>query len=396
MSPRSSSHSPERTIFAFRRLRIKVFVHPDQTSQNLLSKYQRLNGNNVTVITSQYMYSKEGELIKCQCDDCTDELGIRVLRLEISKGKDFNSRFKRYKNFYKSIEQSVPDVVFCHGIQFFDLLNVIKYVRCHPSVKLYIDSHADFNNSASNFLSKKILHGIIWKYLSQKALPYTEKFFGVTPARVDFLLNVYNLPPSKVELLPLGADDNLVKKTLKPEVRREVRNDLKVSDKQILIVSGGKIDHNKPQTLSLMKAINILADRNIHLAVFGSVAENLKEDFDAELSKYISYVGWKNVEEIYRLFAAADLVAFPGLHSVLWEQAAGMGKPCVFKRIPGFNHIDLGGNCMFFENDSVGEYVEVIKKALKNISEMAKIAEERGIPAFSYKKIAEKSIGGQK
>ena len=31
------------------------------------------------------------------------------------------------------------------------------------------------------------------------------------------------------------------------------------------------------------------------------------------------------------------------------EKAVGKGKPCVFKRISGFEHIDIGGNCLFFE-----------------------------------------------
>ncbi|MBR4761199.1 MAG: glycosyltransferase family 4 protein [Clostridia bacterium] len=375
---------------------LSIFTDGFSYQDNLLSKYQRLNGNDVTVITSKYKYSPNGKLTKCQCDDYIDKLGIRILRLATGKNKDFNSKFKLFKNFYKSIEQINSDVIFCHNMQFFDLLKVIKYVKRHPSVKLYIDSHADHNNSAKGVLSKKILHGIIWKCLAHKALPYTEKFFGVTPARVDFLIDVYGLPKEKVELLPLGADDDLVANNRKPEIRDNLRKRLGISDNQILIVSGGKIDHNKPQTLKLMSAVNVIDDDAVHLIVFGSVEDNLKIGFNSELSNRVTYIGWKNIEEIYELFAAADIVAFPGLHSVLWEQAVGIGKPCIFKRIPGFDHIDLGGNCMFFESDSVDEYVRVIKQAIQNIAEMKKVAEERGIPTFSYRRIAEKSIGGLK
>lgn len=362
--------------------------------ENLLPKYHKFNDNNVTVFAPEYEYDNDGKLIKSICSICVDDNGITVRRIAISGNHNISAKFKRFVNFYEEIEKVNPDIIFCHLFQFLDFDKVIKYVKLHPGIKLYVDSHADFNNSASNFLSKRILHGVIWKHLAQKALPYTEMFYGVTPARVDFLLNVYNLPPSKVELLPLGADDDLVLKMSDPKIRKDLRTKLKISDDQILIISGGKIDHNKPQTLKLMRAINIICDKAVCLMVFGSVEENLRKEFDAELSEHVNYIGWKSVEQIYELFAAADLVVFPGLHSVLWEQAVGMGKPCVFKRIPGFNHIDLGGNCMFFEEDTVDEYIRVVNKAINHIPDMQETAEERGIPAFSYKRIAEKSIGG--
>lgn len=361
--------------------------------ENLLPKYHKLNGNNVTVLAPEYEYSDDGKVCKSTVSSCIDSDGVTVKRIAIRGGKSITARLKRFVNLYGEIEEANPDIIFCHLFQFLDLDQIVKYVKRHKNVKLYIDSHADYNNSASSFLSKKILHGIIWKRLAHKALPYAEKFYGVTPARVDFLLDMYGLPKEKVELLPLCADDELVEKTSKPEVRERLRDSLGISDNQTLIVSGGKIDHNKPQTLLLMQAINKVADSTVRLAVFGSVNESLKEQFDAELSDRVIYIGWKNIEEIYELFAAADIVAFPGLHSVLWEQAVGMGKPCVFKKIPGFNHVDLGGNCMFFESDAVDEYMNVILKAMENADKMAEVAKERGMKAFSYKNIAKKSIG---
>ena len=40
--------------------------------------------------------------------------------------------------------------------------------------------------------------------------PYVNKFYGVLPARVDFLINEYKLPKNKVELLVMGADDDCI------------------------------------------------------------------------------------------------------------------------------------------------------------------------------------------
>lgn len=142
-----------------------------------------------------------------------------------------------------------------------------------------------------------------------------------------------------------------------------------------------------------MRAVNSLPDKSVRLIVFGSVSDMLRQDFEKSLGDRVEYIGWRSSAEIYSDFAAADLVAFPGLHSVLWEQAAGMGKPCAFKRIKGFEHVDLGGNCVFFENDSEEEYTRVIALAKKNIAAMKKSAEEKGMKAFSYRETAKRAIG---
>ena len=44
-------------------------------------------------------------------------------------------------------------------------------------------------------------------------------------------------------------------------------------------VTGGKIDHNKPETLNLMRAMADMP-KNVKLLVFGSVVPSLKEEFD--------------------------------------------------------------------------------------------------------------------
>ena len=61
--------------------------------------------------------------------------------------------------------------------------------------------------------------------------------------------------------------------------------------------------------------------------------------------------------------------------------------------IKGFEHVDLGGNCVFFENDSEEEYTRVIALAKKNIAAMKKSAEEKGMKAFSYRETAKRAIG---
>ena len=69
-----------------------------------------------------------------------------------------------------------------------------------------------------------------------------------------------------------------------------------------------------------------------------------------------------------------------------------MGKPCLFKRIEGFTHVDVGGNCLFFEQDTETEYVKVINEAMIQLSTLKTNAEKKGIKEFSYADIARRSL----
>lgn len=370
------------------------YPHTDGFSyqENLLPKYQKKCGNEVVILASQYAYDTKGKIVKTSETGYVNGDGILVMRLAIKQG-DYNNRFKKFKGFYKAIKDIAPDIIFCHLFQFRDILDVMRYKKENPHVKLYVDNHADQYNSASSWLSKNVLHKIIWKYHAKQLEPYVEKFFGVTPARVDFLKDIYKIDPSKIELLPLGADDEAVEKAQKFENLQKKRQQYGLTKDDFVIVTGGKIDHNKPQTLLLMQAVNAIEKENIKLIVFGSVADEYKEQFENLLSEKVKHVGWRKSEEIYEEFAIADLVVFPGLHSVLWEQAVGMGKPCVFRDIKGFHHIDLKGNCLFFEEDSVSSYLETLLFAIDSIDQMKAVAETKGKKVFSYFEIAKKSLG---
>lgn len=358
---------------------------------NLLPKFHKKAGLDVTVIASLWVWNESGEMVKTSKQEYVNQDGVHIVRLKTKNDRPVFYRFKRYLGLYEVIEKICPDILFVHGVQFLDITLIIKYAKSHPNVKIYADNHADFSNSASNWVSKNILHKIIWRHYAKKIEPYTTKFYGVLPARVDFLKNVYGLPEEKCELLVMGADDDEVKKAKKPEVRAEKRKEYGLTDSDFVIMTGGKIDHNKRESLQLMDAVNASDNKNIKLLIFGSVVPELSEEFESRLSEKVRYIGWKKSEDIYSEFAAADLIAFPGLHSVLWEQAVGMGKPCLFRKIHGFEHVDIGGNCRFIENTSADSIKSDIENCIANTDEMKKAA-EKGAEVFSYYNIAKRSL----
>lgn len=360
---------------------------------NLLPKYHKKLGMDVTIITSHWIWGEDGRLTLDPREEYYNENGIHVKRLGIMDGRTISDKFKRYENLVDTLEKCSPDILFIHGCQFVEVPTVVKYIkRRHPVV--YVDNHADYSNSATNWLSKNVLHKIVWRSMAKRLEPVTSKFYGVLPARVDFLHDLYGINKKKIELLVMGVDDDVAESVTARESIAKTRRKYGITEDDFLLVSGGKIDRAKCQTLDLMKAVKQI-EGNIKLIVFGSVEEDLKEEFDNLVdSTKIIYAGWLSAYESNKLFAIADLVVFPGRHSVFWEQVAGLGIPLMVKRWDGTDHVNVNGNCVFLEEADETEMKDKIgliykgsdlRKRLKQLAEAAK-------NNFLYSTIAKKSI----
>lgn len=363
--------------------------------ENIIAKYHKKMGYEVTIVASQWIWGTDGKLTLTGKTGYYNEDGIKMLRLPTKRGT-VDSRLKRYPKLYETLESEEPDILFIHDCQFWDITTLACYARRHPGVKVYVDNHVDYSNGAHGWLSKNILHKGLWKYCIHKIEPYVTKFYGVIPARVDFLKKLYDLPANKCELLVMGADDELVEHAAAPKIKKQVREKYKIQAEDFLIMTGGKIDQWKTQTLLLMEAVQKIENERVKLIVFGSVTEELKDKVDALADgKKVQYIGWVNASQSYDLFAAADLVVFPGRHSVFWEQVTGQGIPMIVKDWPGTHHVDLGGNVLFLHDDSEKEIRMVLEKVLTNkalYENMKEVAAKKGKVVFSYKEIAKRSI----
>lgn len=363
--------------------------------ENLLTKYQKKAGNDVHILASEWQWGKNGKLEKSKGNhDYVNADGVFVHRLEIRGAKDVFYRYKRFECFYENVEKIAPDIIFVHNLQFFDIDKIVKYAK-RNKVKIYVDNHADFSNSARSIIAV-LFYKIVWRHMAHIIEPYTVKFYGVLPARVDFLKDIYRLPAEKCELLVMGADDEEVQRAETKENQKEVRASLDISNNDFLIVTGGKIDEWKTQTLLLMEAVKDLKKENIKLLIFGPVSDSIKEKFHRLYDeKLMRYVSWADTVAAYNYFAVADLVVFPGRHSVYWEQVAGQGKPMICKYWEGTTHIDLGGNVEFLKTDSANEIKEKISCLVDKGSKYKKmfmVANEKTKAEFSYAKIATSSI----
>ncbi len=364
--------------------------------ENMLTKYQALNGHKVSVIASQWKWGTNGVIEINQSTIYINNEGTKIYRLPIKGGRDVFYRYKRFERLYETIEMIKPDYIFVHNLQFFDIDNICKYAKAN-TVRIYIDNHADIFNSARNMISR-LFYKTVWRHYAKLIEPHTTKFYGVLPVRVSFLKDIYKLPEEKCELLVMGADDDEVDKTNNSASQEKLRKFFGFDSNDFVIVTGGKFNSWKKQIILLMEAIDNMDNPRVKLLIFGSVAQEMKEEFNRRcIHDKIVYAGWTSSEQSYQYFAIADLVVFPGSHSVYWEQAAGQGKPMMCKYWDGMTHIDFGGNIIFLYQDSVEEIEYNVKELLENPDKYAKM---KRIAAnhkeyFSYRLIAAKAIEEQ-
>ena len=374
------------------------FIDNYTYQENMLPKYHVLMGYEVTVIASLVSFDSAGAL--CFIEGAStywNADGVKVIRLNYNKKMPFivSSQLRFYEGLYKKLDQEKPDLIFIHGLCFCDVFEVKKYVRRNPQITLYADSHTDYINSGKKWLSRNILHKIIWRKCYQTLLPYIKLYFGVTPLRCEFLMDVYRIPMSKVKLLLMGVDDRFVSE-LPLNIRMIVREEFGIMPDDFVIISGGKLDSLK-NTDKLISSLLQINNPKAHLIIFGTVTLSFKKKFDELIDRAsnIHYVGWASHENVIKYILSSDLACYPGTHSTLWEESVGLGVPCIFKRWIGMQHLNINGNCFFVSGDDLNELKTCIQTLVDSKLEYNKIKCKADIAAkhFKYSDISKQAIG---
>lgn len=361
--------------------------------ENLLPKYHKKLENEVMIVASTQTYIDNVSLGYVEPSEYFNADGVRVRRIPFHHNipKNINNKLRIYQQVSESLEKFKPNMIFVHDIQFLSLNEVVFYKKNNPEVIVLADCHADYMNSAKTFLSKNILHKWIYRKSIKKAEPYIEKFYGTLPCRCVFLKEMYGIPEFKIEYLPFGADDDLVDVALTTESRDRIRMKYGIGEDELVLITGGKINKQKMDMLSAIEAVEE-CNIPVKLIVFGSIADEVKDEFQRHLTNNrIIYTGWADVRTSYALMGAADAAVFPCLHSTLWEQAAGMGLPCIIHHIEGYTHININENCYYINTITKENIIHAIEHVYKNIIDYKRKA-EKGKRYFSYKRIAEETL----
>lgn len=367
--------------------------------ENLLPKYHKKAGHDVYMISSRFNKDECNKPCSRPAGEYVNNDGIKVTILDYAKPNVFHKllRLQPIEGLYQKLDQIKPDVIFVHGGGSVSSLDIVRYARHHSNVHIYADQHGDYYNAPVDTLKHKLIAKFIAGYFVRALAKHTKKYWGVTPWRVDYLQKVYGLNKRKTDLLVMGADDDFIRIDNRKYIKSTLCTEYNIPTDSFLIVTGGKIDKTK-NIHNLMSAVeDIHRCSEITLVVFGSISNDVKDEVERILNTNpnIRYIGWLNNEQIIDWMLAAQLVVFPGTHSVLWESCVACGTPMVVNDWPGMHHVDIGGNCKFVNGSNKNELANVITHLIDYPTEYAKMVEAANgekRKEFLYSNIAKRSI----
>lgn len=356
--------------------------------ENILPRIHKEQGNDVKIIASTEIFTEDKKIGYTKPDKYINSDGIIVERIPYSSifPHGIAKKLRYYEGLYGRIEDFQPDIIFIHCFQFLSISEIVHYVQNH-NVKIFIDSHTDFNNSAKSFISKYILHKVIYKYCYEKIKKYTKKFFPITYETKKCLNMLYGIPNSDMEILPLGgiclADEEYA---CNREYIREIHG---ISDDNILLIHSGKINKDK-NTVELLQALKEVKTKKIKLFIIGSIDSSIESCIRPLLmQKNVEYLGWKNSDELMKYLCACDLYMQPGSQSVTMQNAACCR--CALALYPHASHKYLWGeeNVFYIENVcDIKKLFEMIESNSEIVLNKRKKVYQIALETLDYTKIA--------
>ncbi|ANF51544.1 hypothetical protein A0O34_13980 [Chryseobacterium glaciei] len=383
---------------------LQDFFGLDYTYQeNLLTKNYTKYGHNVVVISStfenvfDYAHNKYDSSKKQKTEEY---FGAKIIRLPYSF--NFLNKLRKHAGVYEILLKEKPDLIYVHDIHF-NLKEAVKYKKQFPNCKIILDYHADYTNSAHNWVSLNILHKVIRKSFFNKYKKYISKIFPVVPGGADFLHEVYGVSHKEMELLPLGCDYSKSMEIMQNIDNIKQRQNLGIKENDIIIITGGKINKLK-NTHVIVDAIKKNNREDVHLIVFGKEDQGSEEYFDnikksAENYKNIHFIGWVDNTKIYELLAISDLAVYPSSQSVLWQQSIGMHLPLIVGDFGGqdMSYLNQNNNIIKVDKENLNAdyFATLLNQLIENPSEieqMKKGAEKTAKEYLDYRIIAEKTL----
>ena len=368
---------------------------------NLLPLYQHKLGHEVTIITTNLIHGKDGNIEEVKPNRYKLTNGINVIRCKKNKKKGIiiNKIVEifNYYNIYHLICEIQPDMIMVHGLVSVITNQVVRYIKNNnPQCKLIGDNHLDDIITSLNKSKKAKFIGFLYRIMNYRWIKYYDKIYGVTPWRTEYAHSVFGIPYSKLDTLVMGADTEKINFSQQGIIKQKIRNLYGIDLNNFVFISGGKLENNK-KIIESMNAFKKIQNINLKFIIFGSVSNEIKDDFNKLLASdnRFKYIGFIDSEKVYDLFLASDCGVFPGRHSVLWEQAVGSGLPCIFKKYVSDGYVNVGGNCILLDNSTEEEIYDAMFKVCHNDNyfiNMKNVAQTKGIKEFSYYEIARKSL----
>ncbi|MEZ8292912.1 glycosyltransferase family 4 protein [Vibrio splendidus] len=290
--------------------------------ENILVRKHVELGHDVTVIASTENYDNRRKLTYVEPSTYIGGDGATVMRIPYRNiiNHSISKKLRVHNGLNSILKELQPDIVMFHGLCGWELKTVVNFCKKRTSVKLYIDSHEDHNNSARSFISKNLLHRLYYKNVIQSCLKDIDKILCISLDVKKFVSEFYGVPNEKLDFFPLGGE---VFSDQEYNLRRfNKRCELNVNNENLIFFQSGKFNQRKKIIQSLEAFINI-SDSNSYLFLAGDFDEEVRSQCYELIESHerIVFLGWQDSNEIRNLLCAADVYVQPGTQSATMQMS---------------------------------------------------------------------------
>jgi glycosyltransferase involved in cell wall biosynthesis len=354
--------------------------------ENLLSLQNALDGHDVLIIASRYSWEKD-RIVKLP--ECSKMLvgGIKLVRISYDNilNDYISEKVRKASALMPIVREFDPDIIFFHDIQAFEIINVARYRKNHPNVRLVVDVHSDFNNSALNALSYVILHKILYKSIILLSIRHIDRIYCVTDSCIRFVREAYGIKGKKVELFPLGG---VVSEGCEKEIehRREL---LGIDSNDIVLLHSGKFNRKK-RTKELLMIFNSKVYAHMKLLLIGTINNDDKESLELLVNSNpnILFLGWKSGNQLLEYLRIADIYVQPGSASATLQNAICAGNAIIAYDSEIYANYVKGNGWLISNIKEIGHILDEIENNPALLSQMKEASLRIGRNELDYHVLA--------
>lgn len=358
--------------------------------ENALVRQHVADGHDVTVVASTDTLGPNNKPSFRPAGRYIGTDGAAVVRLDYVRllPKKIAAKLRFYRGLLPELEKLAPDVIMCHGISGGFLYELEKYKRRVPAVRIFADSHADRNNSATTWISRAVLHEVFYRFFAQRALHAFEVVLCISLETRDFANTVYGIPEKRLEFFPLGGvifeDDEYSMR------RNRFRARWAIDDEVVLFVQAGKFDEKKKLVEALKAFAEYTTRHNFRYLVAGHVQDSLQAQVASIVSsdKRIQLIGWQDSEQIMDLLCAADVYVQPGSQSATMQMSMSARCALVLARVKSHEPF-MNSNGWFIErSEDLPSVMSEIDNDPAQLAEFGRNSFEAACRLLDYRKLA--------
>ena len=276
---------------------------------------------------------------------------------------------------FSYLKDEVPDIIHCQPL--FSPLSIAVSLKGRQLGSKIVGSLIsgiyviDNTQSYVNYIISKLMTD--W-YLNR----VVSFFFAKSRGLKKILRTLYNLDPSRIQVIPLGADHNFFVYNEKSRIR--IREKLNLKDTDLLIIWSGKLNELK-QVEVLLDAVapTINLNQNVKLLILGEGNNEYSDYLRNTCERYgisdnVIFHSLVDFEDLPAFFSAGDFAVWPAGASISMLEAASCGLPLISMRSPIEEYVITPENALVFEQGNTSELHNHLEELVNN----AKLREEMG------------------